>query len=281
MTSSAVSQTKDPAVVVQMPARQKPQKIPMDVLELAERLLEERQTIRLLEAGCGTRSYTAFMKKVESWGIDISAQQLEKNEDMQNKILGDIQDYPLPLNHFDVVVCWDVLEHLPRPSQALKNMFSSVAPNGMVILGFPNMASFKGLVTKFTPLWFHTLFYKRIMRYTFRPFETYLRPTMLPRRVIAFAAANGLAPEYFKMLEGDTQKAMRKRFLTLGALFALTQFMVSLFTIGRGPSLYKDYCVMVLRKNAQPVKAQGLKQGADSSRLDKKIVEPSRRARSA
>jgi Methyltransferase domain len=32
--------------------------------------------------------------------------------------LGDIESYDLPAEDFDVVVCWNVFEHLPHPERA-------------------------------------------------------------------------------------------------------------------------------------------------------------------
>jgi ubiquinone/menaquinone biosynthesis C-methylase UbiE len=134
------------------------------VSEAANALLAGRDHIRLLEAGCGSASQIRFNAAVHVVGIDIAPEELEKNRAVQEKILGDIQDYPLPEAEFDVVVCWMVLEHLPRPRQALVNMFRAAKPGGIVILGFPNLASIKGLVTKFTPFWFHNVLYRSTVR---------------------------------------------------------------------------------------------------------------------
>ena len=76
----------------------------------------------VLEAGCGSTSdvYLPFEKKVA--GIDIDEEQLKHNDRIEIKIQGDLQTYELPQNEFDIVVCVDVLEHLPFPGKALANM---------------------------------------------------------------------------------------------------------------------------------------------------------------
>src|SRR5439155_1728066 len=82
---------------------------------------------------------------------------------VDEKILGDIQTYPLP-NDLDAVVCWDVLEHLPEPDRALRNFFQAVKPGGVIVVKSPNTRSLKALVTKLTPLRFHTWYYRRLLR---------------------------------------------------------------------------------------------------------------------
>jgi SAM-dependent methyltransferase len=180
-------------------------------------------------------------------GIDISQEELDKNRDVHHKMLGDIQTFPLPRSHYGVVVCWDVIEHLSQPQKALSNMFRSVKPGGLILLGFPNLMSFKGLVTKVTPSWFHRLFY-RFMRSKFRPFKTYLRWDILPRRVIRLAGANGFVAGVFIPEEGRVQKRFGTRVWPAGVLCFLNHICVRVLSFGCGPSLYLDYCMMILRK---------------------------------
>jgi 2-polyprenyl-3-methyl-5-hydroxy-6-metoxy-1,4-benzoquinol methylase len=89
------------------------------------------------------------------------------------------------------VVCWDVIEHWLRPGDAILNVFQSMKPGGVLVLGFPNLLSFNGVPTKPTPHWLHQHFY-RWMKYKSRPFPTYLRLAMLPERAVTFAQTNGL-----------------------------------------------------------------------------------------
>ena len=229
------------------PRRQRSCKIDQRILEKTEELLRGRQRITVLEAGCGAASYFRFSGSMELHGIDVSQGELDKNRDVQHKMLGDIQTYPLPTSYYDVVVCWDVIEHLPRPKEALTNMFRSIKPGGLILLGFPNLMSFKGLVTKATPWWFHRVVY-RFLGLRSKPFKTYLRRDILPQRVVRNAAANGLVTELFDLEEGAVQKRMFKRVWPVGALFYLTNICVRVLSLGRGPLLWRDYCMMILRK---------------------------------
>jgi len=217
------------------------------VCEAANVLLEGKRCIKLLEAGCGSASQLQFKPAVYAVGIDISAEELEKNGAVQEKILGDIQCYPLPKEDFDVIVCWMVLEHLPRPKDALANFFRAVKPGGLLILGFPNLASIKGLVTKFTPFWFHEMFY-RLMRYKSRHFPTYLRPAILPRRLIWFAENHGFSAPFFRMAEGGVARKLRGRFVLADKAFCAVDRTMRILSFGKCQSTLLDECALILKK---------------------------------
>jgi SAM-dependent methyltransferase len=214
-------------------------------------LLRGRCDLKLLEAGCGSASYFRFTNLGRTTGIDISPDQLDQNEVLQEKILGDLQTYPLPENAFDIVVCWDVIEHLSRPRDALLNMFRSVTPGGVLVLGFPNLLSFKGVVTKLTPHWFHELFY-RWMKYKSRHFPTFLRLSILPNRVIEYALQNGFQVIFHKLLEGGVTTTFKQRFWLIRTLFAGVDAVARAISFGRCQSLYLDNCALVLKKTGLP-----------------------------
>ena len=220
------------------------------ISQIADSLLRGKQGIRLLEAGCGSASHVRISGPAYAVGVDISKEQLEKNTDVHERILGDIQEYPLPRDGFDVAVCWMVLEHLSRPKDALLNLFNAVNPEGLLILGFPNILSIKGLVTKITPFWFHELFY-RVMKYSSTHFPTYLRLAILPSNVVNFAEANGFSLAFFHLMEGGVTQKVRKRFWFVNAAFLFMNSAARLLTGGRVESLLLDNCLMILQKRAE------------------------------
>ena len=69
----------------------------------------------ILEAGCGSNSAFEIPDNAHIVGLDVFARQLESNGSLDEKHQGDFQDYTFPSNSFDVIICWNVLEHLPRP----------------------------------------------------------------------------------------------------------------------------------------------------------------------
>jgi len=220
------------------------------VCQKANSLLEGNCHVKVLEAGCGSASHIRFGGLAHVVGIDISKEQLAKNIEVQEKILGDIQEYPLPKEQFDVAVCWMVLEHVSRPKDALLNMFQSLKSRGLLIVAIPNLISFKGIVTKLTPFWFHVLFYK-FMKYKSRPFPTYLRVTIVPKRIMRFAEDNHFSVVFCRFVEGDAAKKLRARFWLVQAVFSAVNLFAQCVSLGRAQSLFLDNCCLILRKDGK------------------------------
>ena len=122
--------------------------------------LQGRTDLRILDAGCGSSSYVRAPETAYRVGIDISEEQLRKNTFVDEKILGDIQEYELPSASFDVIICWWVLEHLREPTKVLSGFRDALRENGLMVLAVPNVLSMKGLATKLTPFWFHVWVYQ-------------------------------------------------------------------------------------------------------------------------
>ncbi len=54
---------------------------------------------------------------------------------------GDLLSSPLPLGQFDAVVLGDVIEHLPRPGEALDRMAALLRPGGVAWIALPDSGS--------------------------------------------------------------------------------------------------------------------------------------------
>jgi len=154
---------------------------------------------KILEAGCGSISKINLGNHTHITGIDISEKQLERNTILNEKIHGDIQYYKFNEETYDIIVCWHVLEHLSKPKLAINNFFHSIKKNGLIILSSPNPLSIKGLITKFTPHWFHVFVYRYIYgikdagKNDTAPFPTQLRFFMAPRSLSKYAKNNGVS----------------------------------------------------------------------------------------
>ena len=106
--------------------------------------------IRVLDVGCGCGSRIRFPETARLIGIDIDADQLANNERVHEKILGDIQTYTTD-DRYDITFCWDLLEHLEHPEEALARLLEWALPGGLIVISGPNPYSLKGLITKYTP----------------------------------------------------------------------------------------------------------------------------------
>ncbi|MDW8465093.1 MAG: class I SAM-dependent methyltransferase [Chloroherpetonaceae bacterium] len=117
--------------------------------------------LTVLEAGCGSASHLALQQCIVT-GIDISPYQLERNQHLSERICADLHQYDNPqwLGAFDLIVCWDVVEHLQNPKAVIAKFFKWVKPTGKVVLAYPNPQIWKGVVTKYSPYFVHQWFYR-------------------------------------------------------------------------------------------------------------------------
>ncbi|MDQ3849769.1 MAG: class I SAM-dependent methyltransferase [Actinomycetota bacterium] len=189
-----------------------------ELQSLVSRFAHAAAPVRVLEAGCGSLPMALDLgERAHLVGIDVSADQLRRNTVVDEKILGDLQTHRFAGPDFDLVFCWDVLEHLPRPDLALETMRTATRPGGLMVLKLPNVLSAKGLVTKFTPHRFHVWVYRRLLGYPnagregFTPFRTFLRWSIAPHRLVAWAARHDMAVEHLATYEASRQAALRSR----------------------------------------------------------------------
>lgn len=222
--------------------------------EYLKAFFHDMETVQILEAGCGSGSLINIPKQGHVTGIDISQEEMNKNSVVHEKIIGDVQTYNLPIDKFDLVVCWDVLEHLPNPDQAIMNMLQSVAPGGLLLLAFPNVLSIKGMVAKFTPLWVHSAFNKFIYgKRAGSPglinFPTFLRWSIIPERLIEFAQKNELDVELACLHESGVQRRFRRKIFLGGFLTSAIETIVSFCSFGK-ISFQKSDCLFLFRKRS-------------------------------
>ena len=208
--------------------------------QLDERAEKQR---RALDAGCGSeRSYVDFGPDAYVVGIDISETELTLNEGLDERIVGDIQTYPLPAESFDEIACWDVLEHLPNPRQALVNLRNALKPGGKLTIGIPNLLSPKGMLTKFTPHWFHVWVYRRIFGFEaagtpgYGPYRTYLRWVLAPRRLVGFMQEQGLIVEEVTLYDSDFFERFSEDRPVIGALWSASGAVWRVVTLGKDPA---------------------------------------------
>lgn len=229
----------------------------IDELQSAiDKFLKNRQQLKVLEAGCGSASYIQLGEKPYMVGIDISEKQLARNNDLNEKIVGDLQTYDLPNATFDVIVCWNVLEHLPSPELALKNFTHAIKEDGIIIIAVPNVSSVWGLITKYTPHGFHTWVYRNIFGEKragtddFGPFQTFSKASIAPEAIKQFALTNGLSIEYFKLYENFRQVGVREKVKVVGPGWDLVKGMTKLFSFGKIDPENTDYLIVMKKPKA-------------------------------
>ena len=117
-----------------------------------EVVLAHKQEGRLLEIGCGTGEFLKLAQKhFDVEGIDVSSYAVESSR----RIFGtrvqqrNVETQPIGVRKYDVIVVFNVLEHLWRPKKAIAAIHRGLNPGGIVVGSVPHNA---GLIGRF-----HTL----------------------------------------------------------------------------------------------------------------------------
>ena len=191
--------------------------------------------LSILEAGCGRFRHWSYPRGATVSGLDISRDQLEQNEHIQEKFLGDVQTWQSD-RQWDVVVSVYVLEHVDDPRGAVANMLSWTRPGGLLVLAVPNALSLKGLVTKATPFGFHAWFYRHVYGRPHDIFPTVMDWSITPANLRKQLAGHEVVLE---RLAGET---LRPPF---GVLFGALVGLLRVLTLGRWKPGNSNYLLAV------------------------------------
>ncbi|MBU6461944.1 MAG: class I SAM-dependent methyltransferase [Bradyrhizobium sp.] len=211
--------------------------------------------LSIYEAGGGSTSFLPvnILKRAHVTVVDIDADQIRNNDYAQTKILGDIQTYRFQPGSFDLVICYNVVEHLADVEAALLRFCECLKKNGLILIGAPNPNSLSGIVTKYTPHWFHVWFYRQVRgdmdagKPGEAPFPTFFHPLVSPSNLAAFAKAHGLEVIYRREYESPRFPEMRARKPVLAALVDAAASVVNFLLLGRTDVRQGDYHA-ILRK---------------------------------
>ena len=113
--------------------------------EHSETLARHKQGGALLDLGCSSGAFLEFVKG-DSWqlnGIEMSSDCARRAEARTGArvFVGDILDAPFPHASFDVITCFDVLEHLYEPVKIMAKVLEWLKPGGVFYVQVPNIDS--------------------------------------------------------------------------------------------------------------------------------------------
>jgi 2-polyprenyl-3-methyl-5-hydroxy-6-metoxy-1,4-benzoquinol methylase len=211
--------------------------------------------LKIYEAGGGSTSFLplAVLRRAHVTVLDIDEEQIRNNDYAQEAILGDVQTYRFPPGSFDLVICYNVIEHLADVEGALVRFCESLKQGGLMLIGAPNPKSLSGVVTKYSPHWFHVWFYryvrgeKRAGQPGQPPFPTFFHPLVSLPALEAFARTHGLEVIYRKEYESPRFPEMRTRKPALAAVLDAAAVVMNFLLPGQTDVRHGDYHV-ILRK---------------------------------
>ncbi|QOZ72324.1 class I SAM-dependent methyltransferase [Bradyrhizobium arachidis] len=232
--------------------------------EARDSLLAVQDTLRrelpqgplaIYEAGGGSCSVVPpeLLSRSKITVVDIDEDQVRNNTYADEAILGDVQTYRFGQATFDLVICYNVIEHLPHVDAALLNFRDALKRGGMILIGAPNPRSLSGVVTKYSPHWFHVWFYRNIRGIRDAglpgepPFPTFFHPLVTLPRLEAFAAANGLEMIYRREVESPRYPEMRRRKPLFAALVDAGAALLNA-VLPRGTDVRRGDYHVILRK---------------------------------
>ena len=207
------------------------------------------------EAGGGSSSFLPLeiLFRSHVTVVDIDEDQIRNNDYAQEAILGDVQTYRFKPESFDLVICYNVIEHLPDVEATLKNFCGALKRGGMILIGAPNPRSLSGVVTKYSPHWFHVWFYRHVRGIKNAgkpgepPFPTFFHPLVTLPNLEAFATAHGLETIYRREVESPRYPEMRKRKPLFAALVDACVAALN-FMLPRGTDVRRGDYHIILRK---------------------------------
>ena len=161
------------------------------------------EILQILEAGCGQKwslNLDGIQYILTGVDLDKAALEIRKStlKDLQETIEGDLRSVTLKENHYDVIYCSYVLEHIEGAEQVLNNFIKWLKPGGTIVLLIPDPDSVQGFITRVTPHWFHIFYYRSVLgnpnagKDGYAPYPVHYDPVVSRKGIHQFCRRNNL-----------------------------------------------------------------------------------------
>jgi 2-polyprenyl-3-methyl-5-hydroxy-6-metoxy-1,4-benzoquinol methylase len=114
--------------------------------ELCAFLPEEQQIV--LEVGCGAGNFGQTLNAVETWGVEPDRASCQVAAQHYTRILNGYYENVeslIPDNHFDLIVCNDVIEHMADHRGFLQSLHRKLKSSGNLVGSVPNVRYYDNL----------------------------------------------------------------------------------------------------------------------------------------
>lgn len=209
----------------------------------------------IYEAGGGSTSFLppSVLEQADVTVVDIDEVQLAKNSYAQHKIHGDIQTCRFPRDSFDLITCYNVIEHLPDVEQTFRRFNEALRRGGLILIGAPHPTSLSGLVTRFSPHAFHVWYYRKMRGLADAgkpgeaPVPVHFHPLVAPERLKRFARSLGYEVLYDCVYESPRYPELRISKPIMGKMLDLAASVINAFLFNTKDVRRGDYH-LILRK---------------------------------
>lgn len=116
-----------------------------DYFSLLRRIAPAAGPVRFLDVGCGPGGLVDVARRAgwEATGLELSSWSVEQGRQRGLQIVeGTLEQAAFPGGSFDVISLFDVLEHLPRPVEYVRELHRILKPGGAVLVETPNVEGF-------------------------------------------------------------------------------------------------------------------------------------------
>jgi len=104
------------------------------------KVTSKRTNLAVLDVGCGDGYLLRRLEGVIKVGLDLSLSRLRRartREPYALLICGDAEHLPFKPSSFDLVTCFDVLEHLFNPQDCVRSLEASTIEGGTILISIP------------------------------------------------------------------------------------------------------------------------------------------------
>jgi ubiquinone/menaquinone biosynthesis C-methylase UbiE len=115
---------------------------------IKEQLTQIDNGKKILDAGCGRQPYQKFCNHLEYFAQDFALYEKDKLHSFAEgstkfeygrlDYIGNIWNIAEKDNTFDIILCTEVLEHIPYPEKTLIEFYRLLKPGGQLLLTFPS-----------------------------------------------------------------------------------------------------------------------------------------------